>query len=84
MTYVRDYLSQPWRFSLRHVRLNSGGYDSSGAYWGAGAPLYAYDAEPLDAQPRQAECPSGPLRAASRADAKAQLITRFPNARFYR
>lgn len=28
------------RFSLRRVRLDSGGYDAGGAYWGIGAPLY--------------------------------------------
>lgn len=28
------------RFYLRRVRLNSGGYDDFGSYWGCGAPLY--------------------------------------------
>lgn len=28
------------RFQLRRVRLNSGGYDSGGAYWGHGGALY--------------------------------------------
>lgn len=28
------------RLSLQRVRLNSGGYDSGGAYWGHGEPLY--------------------------------------------
>lgn len=28
------------RISLQRVRLNSGGYDSGGAYWGLGAPLW--------------------------------------------
>jgi len=73
-----------WKFSLRRVRLNAGGYDANGAYWGGGAPLYAYDAEPHNDAQRQADCPSGQLRAASRADAKAQLLTRFPNASFNR
>lgn len=30
------------RLYLQRVRLNSGGYDAGGAYWGLGAPLYAY------------------------------------------
>jgi hypothetical protein len=28
------------KLSLQRVRLNSGGYDSGGAYWGLGKPLY--------------------------------------------
>jgi hypothetical protein len=28
------------KFYLRHVPLDSGGYDAGGAYWGFGAPLY--------------------------------------------
>ena len=27
--------------SLRRIRLNSGGYDQGGAYWGHGQPLYS-------------------------------------------
>lgn len=27
---------------LTRIRINSGGYDAGGAYWGLGAPLYAY------------------------------------------
>lgn len=33
------------RFHLRHVRLNAGGYDSGGAYWGHGGRLYHYQSE---------------------------------------
>ncbi len=29
--------------SLTKVRLNRGGYDSRGRYWGVGQPLYQYD-----------------------------------------
>lgn len=28
------------KFYLQRVRINSGGYDSGGAYWGIGSPLY--------------------------------------------
>jgi hypothetical protein len=31
--------------SLRHVRLNSQGYDSDGRYWGNGSPLYRAEIE---------------------------------------
>lgn len=64
------------KFYLQRVRLDSGGYDSGGAYWGVGVPLY------------WATCESGSidffLRAASRDDAKAEVIQRHPGARFYR
>jgi len=34
--------AKPRRFYLQRVPLDSGGYDSGGAYWGLGAPLYRY------------------------------------------
>lgn len=33
-------LSEPIKVSLARVRIDRGGYDSGGAYWGLGAPLY--------------------------------------------
>lgn len=40
------------RFALQRVRLNQGGYDSTGTYWGIGMPLYCWqyygDDEELD------------------------------------
>ena len=33
------------KFTLTRVRLNSGGYTSSGEYFGIGQPLYHYEAE---------------------------------------
>lgn len=60
---------------LRRVRLNSGGYDSGGAYWGLGAPLYYYENE-------DGEC--GYLRARTRDDAKRQVLELVPDATFYR
>ena len=35
----------PLKFRLSRVRINSGGYDRGGAYWGLGAPLYQASAE---------------------------------------
>jgi hypothetical protein len=68
--------SSPVRFYLSRVPLNSGGYDSGGAYWGLGRPVY------------QAKQVDGPdeffLRAADREDAKAKIIKDYPNASFYR
>lgn len=34
----------PERWTLARVRLNQGGYDSAGQYFGIGAPLYRYSA----------------------------------------
>ncbi len=31
-------------FTLQRIRLNSGGYDRSGTYWGHGRPLYRFEA----------------------------------------
>lgn len=33
------------KFTLRRVRLNQGGYDARGEYFGIGAPLWEYSAE---------------------------------------
>lgn len=33
------------RCTLRRVALNAGGYDSTGRYWGRGAPLYRAEDE---------------------------------------
>lgn len=63
------------RMHLRRVRINSGGYDDGGAYWGLGAPLWAYD---------DGENDWSYLRARTRDDAKAKILERFPDAKFYR
>ncbi len=64
------------KVTLRRIRLNSGGYDPQGAYWGIGAPLYwaATDDGEYDAT----------FRADDRDDAKATVREVYPNARFYR
>jgi hypothetical protein len=63
------------RFYLRRVRLNSGGYDSGGAYWGVDAPLYEYESEDYGE-----ELVSGFLRASCRDDAKDKLLAKFGEA----
>jgi hypothetical protein len=60
---------------LRRIRINSGGYDSGGAYWGRGAPLYYV--EDQDGNSRF-------FRACSREGAKAHIVATFPGARFYK
>jgi hypothetical protein len=60
---------------LRRVRLDNGGYDRNGTYFGWGQPLYWYaDSEgEIDAM----------LRADTRAQAKEQIRVKYPKARFY-
>jgi hypothetical protein len=63
------------KITLQRVRLDSGGYDPQGAYWGLGAPLYwaASDDVELD----------WTFRADSRDHAKAQVRESYPGARFH-
>jgi hypothetical protein len=66
----------PPRFYLRRVRLDSGGYDQGGAYYGLGPPLYRYESECgfiVDW-----------LRAGGRDQAKEKIRARYPGARFFR
>lgn len=69
-------------FTLRRIRLDSGGYDSGGAYWGFGAPLYWWAVEIVEGDTRD-QC-SGYLRAANRLAAKNAIRSAQPAARFYR
>ncbi len=69
------------KFSLVRIRINRGGYDSGGAYWGLGAPLYYAAASRDDTGAMIAD---RYFRARSRDAAKAIIRAEFPNARFYR
>ena len=60
---------------LRRVRINSDGYDSGGAYWGLGAPLW--ECMDQDGNGRV-------FRARDRDAAKAAILADFEGARFYR
>ncbi len=64
------------KVTLQRVRLDSGGYDHCGAYWGVGQPLYwaATDDGQLD----------NTFRASDRDAAKAHVRQVIPGARFYR
>ena len=69
--------SETPKFSLVRVRLDSGGYDSGGAYWGIGEPLW------------NAESDCGQVseffRASDRAAARAYIRREYGDgARFYR
>lgn len=58
--------------SCRKIRLNQGGYDRTGYYWGTGQPLYQADIEVND------EFHWRHYRADNRAAAIAQLQSEFP------
>lgn len=64
------------KFSLQRIRLDSGGYDSGGAYWGIGTPLYWYQSTDGFIE--------GFLRAFSREVAKAEIRKSYPSAKFFR
>jgi len=67
----------PRKFWLCRVALNAGGYDNGGAYWGRGLPLYYAETVSTEGEA------SLYTRAADRPAAKAVIVARFPNARFF-
>lgn len=71
------------KFKLSRVRLNSGGYDDGGAYWGAPSNLWVAECETdRDGEHLYTRLF---LRAPDRDQAKGMLRARFfRNARFYR
>lgn len=66
----------PGKCSLRKVRINSGGYDVGGAYWGLGPQLWyaGSDCGLIDLW----------FRAYDRGEAKNYVRERFANVRFWR
>jgi len=64
------------KMTLRKIRLDSGGYDPNGTYFGIGAPLYWYA--------DQGGNVDAVLRAQDRAEAKRQVLKKYPTAKFYR
>lgn len=84
------------RFHLVRVRLDSGGYDSGGAYWGHGKPLYR--AVSVDKMPTayrmwgdgditstgRVDHVERFVRADSRDEAKAAIRGAIPTATFFR
>lgn len=75
-TLTPEDTSEPRKFSLRVVLLDRGGYDSGGAYWGLGEPVYWACSEDYEAEFF--------FRARDREAAKAEVLRRYPNARFFR
>ncbi len=65
---------KPIKLTLQHIRLDDGGYDTNGTYFGTGDPLYWYadDDGEVDAV----------LRASGTADAQAKVREIYPLATF--
>ncbi len=79
-----DTASAPRRFYLERVRLNNGGYDAGGAYWGIGAPLYrAYSDTSANGKENLPRVETY-SRARSRDDAKSEVRKAYPAAQFFR
>jgi hypothetical protein len=67
------------KFTLKRYKINSSGYSSTGYYYGVGLPLYWYcSQEKIDGALKE-----GVIRARNRKDAKAQVIAKYPGAKFY-
>lgn len=64
------------RFYMRRVRLDAGGYDRGGAYWGFGESLFEIESD----------CGGVSMfrRAASREAMRAAIRADYPGARFFR
>lgn len=65
------------KFTLQRIRLNNGGYDNTGTYYGHGQPLYEFQSENGDY--------GGTVRAPDREAAKQHVWKKvFEGAQFYR
>lgn len=56
---------------VRRIRINSGGYDDGGSYWGLGSPLWQCRGEDVDAYTRAGDKPA----------AIEYFKTKFPNCK---
>jgi hypothetical protein len=75
----------PYKFYLRRVYLNNGGYDSGGAYWGVDRPLYRAYADPIwfENEKRESDEVEFYVRASDRDWAKKKVTADYPNAKFF-
>lgn len=78
-TDLNHHLDGDHKFHLHQVAMSSdGAYDTGGAYWGIGAPLYFAYNEGEEVTEEMY------VRSASRSGSKEQVRRIYPNARFYR
>jgi hypothetical protein len=71
----------PTKWYLSRIPLNHQGYDSGGAYWGTGRPLFwALQSNPADGEAAEELF----FRAVDRAAAKEHILSLNPNSKFLR
>lgn len=78
-TYDVDRMTFSEKLYLRKVRLNAGGYDERGRYFGGGhdvPSLWEYSSDRGEVHDH--------VRASSREEAKRKIRERYPKASFYR
>ncbi len=78
MTFSTRAHGEGMRVSLVKVRINQGGYDDGGAYWGGGMPLYYASFTDNDGDLN--ECF---FRAKSRKEAR-EFLSKYEVLKFYR
>ena len=74
---------------LRRIRLNNGGYDSNGTYFGHGEPLYWYASEDGEIDGMLRARPTGyginvRIRPTARLCARDQVLFMYPQAKVRR
>lgn len=72
MDAPKDYSG---KIHVTRVRIDRGGYDQNGTYWGAGAPLYWCTNDTCD------DDIDFVVRAADRESARQRVLDHYPNAR---
>lgn len=82
MGRVSYHMTTSAKLYVSRVRLDSGGYDSGGAYWGHGSPVYAASDTLVGDTPESAVFMT--VRAKDRATAKAHFAKMFPACTFYK
>lgn len=65
-------VGEPVKLAITRIAIDSGGYDSGGAYWGLGDPLYRVEGEATDLY----------RRAKSARELRVALRAEFPNVEF--
>lgn len=76
---IPDDTEKPVKMHLRRIRLDSGGYDPGGAYWGHGGWLWEAWSDDGETY-LTGRAMSRPFR----DKAKAEILEIVPKARFYR
>lgn len=66
-------------FTLQRVKLDKGGYDLGGAYWGTGEALFCAWGDPVDGDPHQEQVRIF-VRAKHKAEAREKVLAEYPRA----